>query len=108
METKIATWKISPKNRQWWLDRNTTNQWLNSSSLKGKKEGFILAAQQQSLGTRIYQGKILKNGADLRWWPYAHSKETIDHVIQAWPTIVSTEYFQEHDRVTKTYTLDTI
>ena len=46
------------------VDRTTTHQWLSSSSLKGETGGFILAAQDQSLATRLYQAKILKNGAD--------------------------------------------
>ena len=41
------------------VDRTTTHQWLRSSSLEG--EGFILTAQDQSLATRMYQAKILKN-----------------------------------------------
>ena len=33
------------------VDRTTTHQWFSSSSLKGETEGFILAAQDQSLAT---------------------------------------------------------
>ena len=31
------------------VDRTTNHQWVSSSSLKGESEGFILAAQDQSL-----------------------------------------------------------
>ena len=34
------------------IDRATTNQWLNTSSLKGQTEDFILAGQDQSISTR--------------------------------------------------------
>ena len=46
------------------VDRTTTNhKWLSSSSLKGGLIlGFILAAQEQSLVTRMYRAKILKMG----------------------------------------------
>ena len=44
------------------VDRATTHQWLSSSSLKGETEDFILAAQNQSLPTRMFQVKIFKNG----------------------------------------------
>ena len=44
------------------VDRATTLQWLSSSSLKGETEDFILAAQNQSLPTRMFQVKIFKNG----------------------------------------------
>ena len=46
------------------VDKATTHQWLSRSSLKGETEGFILAAQDQSISTRVYQIRILKNGAD--------------------------------------------
>ena len=76
------------------IDRTTTNQWLISSSLKGEIEGFILAAQYQSLATRVYQAKICKNGADPRCQLCTHSQETIDHMISGCKTIVNTEYLQ--------------
>ena len=67
------TWKEKPPHGRYPLrtengnvDRTTTHQWLSSSSLKGETEGFILAAQDQSLVTRVYQAKILKNWTDPR------------------------------------------
>ena len=46
------------------VDRATTHQWLSSSSLNGETDGFVLAAQDQSLFTRAYQSRTLNNGAD--------------------------------------------
>ena len=46
------------------VDKGTAHQWLSSSSLKGETEGFILAAQDQSIYTQVYQTRILKNGAN--------------------------------------------
>ena len=46
------------------VNKTTTHQWLSSSSLKGETEGFILAAQDQSISTCVYQTRILKNGPD--------------------------------------------
>ena len=83
------------------VDRTTTHQWLSSSSLKGESEGFILAALDQSLATRVYQAKILKSGADTRCQLCTHSEETIDHMILGCPTIVNIEYLQRHDQVAK-------
>ena len=63
------TWREKPLHGRYPLradnddiDRTTTRQWLSSSSLKGETEGFILAAQDQSLATQVYQAKTLKNG----------------------------------------------
>ena len=41
-----------------------THKWLKSPGLKGEIEGFIIAAQGQSLATRSYHNKIIKDGTD--------------------------------------------
>ena len=88
------TWREKPLHGRYPLrtgnddvDRITTQQWLSRSSLKGETEGFILAARDQSLTTRLYQAKILKNGADPRCRLCTHSEGTIDHMISGCPTI---------------------
>ena len=83
------------------VDRTTTHQWFSSSSLKGETEDFILAAQDQSLATRMYQAKVLKNRADQRCRICTHSEETIDRMILGCSKIVNIEYFQRHERVAK-------
>ena len=79
------------------VDKTTTYQWLSNSRLKVETEGFILAAQDQSLASRMYQAKILKNGADPRCRLCTHSEETINHMISGCQTIVNTEHLQRHD-----------
>ena len=83
------------------VDKATTHQWLSSSSLKGETEGFILAAQDQSISTRVYQTRICKNGADPNYRLCTEKEETVHHIISTCPTIVNTEYLQRHDRVAK-------
>ena len=46
------------------VDLHDTHQWLRSAGLKVETEGFIAAAQDQSLFTRNVQVNILHNGAD--------------------------------------------
>ena len=58
-----------------------THQWLSSSSLKGQTEGFIVAEQDQSIPTRVYQSKVLKNGVDPKCRLCKNNKETVDHII---------------------------
>ena len=84
------------------LDKATTHQWLSSSSLKGETEGVILAAQDQSISTRVYQSRILKNGADSNCRLCTEQEKTVDdHIISACPAIFNTEYLQRNDRVAK-------
>ena len=42
-------------------------------------EGFIMAAEDQSLFTRNYQAKTIKNGADPKCWFREKLEESIDH-----------------------------
>ena len=83
------------------VDKATTHQWLSSSSLKGEAEGFIFAAQDQSISMRIYQTRILKNGADPNCRLWTEKEGTVDHIISACHTIGNTEYLQRHDRVAR-------
>ena len=73
-------------------------------------EGFILAAQDQSLATGVHQAKTVKNGADRRSRLCAHSEETINHMTSGCPIIANTENLQRHDQVAKFmhWTLDTM
>ena len=81
------------------VDNIQTHQWLRSSGLKAETEGFILAAQDQSLYTRNYQAHIIKNGADPKCRFCDGATETIDHIISGCPVLALKEYKLRHDRV---------
>ncbi|XP_067017791.1 uncharacterized protein [Acropora muricata] len=44
------------------VDFKQTNNWLKGTGLKAETEGLIIAAQDQSLATRLYHHKIIKDG----------------------------------------------
>ena len=46
------------------VDQDKTHQWLRSSGLKSETEGLIIAAQDQSLATKSYHHKIIKDDTD--------------------------------------------
>ena len=71
------------RSRQADVDQNNTHQWLRSVGLKAETEGFIMAAQDQSLFTRNYQARIIKNGADPKCRMCEKFDETIDHLSRA-------------------------
>ena len=81
------------------VDQEATHQWLRSSGLKAETEGFIIAAQDQSLFTRNFQANILKNGADPSCRLCDKSCETIDHLVSGCSTLAPNEYVRRHDRV---------
>ena len=65
------TWKNKPLHDQYQqrgqqtdIDQTNTNQWLRSVGMGAEIEEFIMVAQDQSLYTRNYQARIIKNGLD--------------------------------------------
>ena len=99
-------WSQKPLHGQFFLrsqqadiDQEATYQWLRSSGLKAETEGFILAAQDQSLNTRNYQANILNNGTDPKCRFCSKHVETIDHLVSGCPVLTPNEYMKRHDRV---------
>ena len=80
-------------------DQTATHQWLRSSGLKAETEGFILAAQDQTLFMRNYQANILRNGASDKCRFYDNYAETVDHLVSGCPVLAQNEYKNRHDRV---------
>ena len=62
--------------KQMWI-----KEWLNASGLKAETEGMIIAAQDQSLATRMYHHRIIKDGTDPQCRIGGKYEETIDHII---------------------------
>ena len=106
-----STWEEKPFHGHYPLQANNADvdqkkphQWLRSSELKSETEGFIVAAQHQSLLTKNYQAKLMKNRADPRYRIYFQYEETIDHLISGCPTLAPNEYLDRHKekRITST------
>ena len=93
----IFTWIKS-----WWC-RQKIYQWLGRSWLKAGTERFILAAQDQSLSTNIYQAKKLKNGSEPRCCICSQYDGTNNHIISGCPNLVLNEYWNRHNRVAYQY-----
>ena len=67
--------------------------------LKAETEGFIMPVQDQSLFTRNYQSKIVKNGTDPICRFCDQYDETIDHLVSGCHILTPNEYRNRHDRV---------
>ena len=81
------------------IDPKLTHQWLQGTGLKGETEGFIIAAQDQSLPTRNYKAKIVKDGSDPSCRICGKFPETIDHIVGGCPLLAEKEYLIRHDRL---------
>ena len=81
------------------VDRSSSFAWLKSSSLKAETEGFVLAAQDQSLKTKNYLAKVMKTQKDSRCRFCGQFDETIDHLVAGCPTLAISEYLTRHNKV---------
>ena len=80
------------------VETEQTHKWLKSPGLKGETEGLIIPAQDQSLATRSYHNKIIKDGTDPKCRMCNEFEETIDHIVAGCPVLANTEYIQRHDK----------
>ncbi|KAJ8024707.1 hypothetical protein HOLleu_34687 [Holothuria leucospilota] len=81
------------------VDTWQTNQWLRSAGLKAETGGLIVAAQDQSLATRAYLHRKVKDGTNPLCRLCGQYKETIDHIISGCPVLAPTEYTHRHNKV---------
>ena len=81
------------------VDTESTFSWMKSSGLKAETEGFILAAQDQSLKTKNYIAKIMKTGDDPNCRYCGIHKETVNHLISGCPILAKKEYLDRHNKV---------
>ena len=81
------------------VDQGNTHQWLRSAGLKAETESFIMGAQDQSIFTRNYQAKIIKNDADQKCRFCEKFEETVDLLVYGCPIMTPNEYLQRHDRM---------
>ena len=77
-------------------DKESTYKWLKS--LKGETEGFIIAAQDQSLATNNYRNKIIKDGTNPKCRLCPDYDETIEHITSGCPVLAKRDYLERHDK----------
>ena len=80
------------------VDGYKTNQWLRSTGLKAETEGLIIAAQDQSLPTKSYFARIVKDGSSPLCRICHKYEETVDHIISGCPELAKTDYLERHDK----------
>ena len=102
----LNNWKQKPLHGQFYnratqadVDKEDTFKWLKSSSLKTETEGFIIAAQDQSLKTKNYTANIMKTEKDSKCRICDQHTETIDHIISGCPILAKKDYLERHNKV---------
>ena len=80
------------------VNSSLTHQRLPYSGLKSETEGFIAAAQDQSLLNRYFEAKIHEDGADPKCRVCDKHTETIDYHVSGCPMVAPTEYINWHNR----------
>ena len=98
-ESKPLHGQYPKRSKQADVDQEKTHQWLHGMGLKAETEGFIIAEQDQSLFTRNYQSKIVKNSTEPKCRFCDQYDETIDHLVSGCSILTPTEYKNKHNRV---------
>ena len=98
-ESKALHGKYPQRVKQADVDQDKTHRWLRAAGLKAETEGFIIAAQDQSLSTRWYQHNILKKpDVDPKCRLCCRFDETIDHLVSGCPELAKSEYIHRHNK----------
>ena len=98
-ESKVLHGKYPQRVRRAVVDQEKTHRWLKAAGLKAETEGFITAAQDQSLPKRCYQHNILKKpDLDPKCRLCGRFDETIDHLVSGCPELAKTEYIHRHSK----------
>ena len=77
-EEKPMHGKYPKRTKEADVDQEKTNKWLKTVGLKAETEGLIIAAQDQSLATRSYHHRIIKDGTDPQCRVCGRYEKTVD------------------------------
>ena len=98
-ESKVLHGKYPQWVKQTDVDQDKTHRWPKAVGLQAETEGFIIAAQDQSLPTLWYQCNILKKpDVDPKCRLCGRFDETIDHLVSGCPELAKTEYIRRHNK----------
>ena len=90
---------VCMQNQEADVHKGNTHQQLRSAGPKGGTEDFVMTARDQSLFTRKYQAKIIKNGAHQKSRFCKKFEETVDHLGSGCRIMTPDKYLQRHDIV---------
>ena len=83
------------------VDKERSNQWLKSSTLKRSTESTIAAIQEQAISIKFIEKHIFSVEDDDTCRICRVEKETIHHIISGCDGLSPTKYLERHDNVCK-------
>ena len=83
------------------VDKERSNQWLKSSTLKRSTESTIAAIQEQAISIKFIEKHIFNVEDDDTCRICRVEKETIHHIISGCDGLSPTKYLERHDNVCK-------
>ena len=75
-----------------------SNQWHRSRGLKAETEGLIIAAQDQSVPTKSYFARIVKDSTSPLCRMCLKHEKTVDPIISGCPELAKTDYLERHNK----------
>ena len=96
-ESKAMHGQYPSRIKEAGVDFKQTNNWLKGTELKAETEGLIIAAQDQSLATRLYHHKIIKDGTSPLCRLCNRYDERIDHILSGCRELAKTEYIKRYN-----------
>ena len=77
--------------------------WMKSAGLKSETEGFLFAAQDQSLPTRNRQAVILHENISMKCRLCGQFNETVQHLVSGCSALSQTAYLKRHDGMARSF-----
>ena len=73
--------------------------WLQNGDMKRETENLIVAAQNQSIRTKLVKAKINKSQKDMLYRLCKNADESIGHVVSGYSRLAQKEYKRRHDNL---------
>ena len=105
-EKRLQNWKEKALHGQYLRQTKEVRSgqswvWLQNGDLKRERESLIVAAQNQSIRTKLVKAKIDKSQKGMLCRLCKKTDESIDHVVSGCSKLAQKEYKRRHDNLGK-------
>ena len=100
-QKKDYAWQLTKYLEEFHVDKDRSNQWLKSSTLKRSTESTVAAIQDWAISIKYIKKYVFNVEDDNTCRICSVEKETIHHSISGCNGLWSTNYLERHDNVRK-------